>query len=165
MSLSAIIDWFERNNTYGINLGRIATLGFSLGGYLSPRVAAFNKRITCAVGNGGFGFLDTVPKKINPIWLRDFLYITGCENVEQLRATWGRLDIRDAPPLDRPLLYFQGGKDILIPRPKEQADYIMNWAVGEKELKYYPDGEHCCVNYLDEVYPYTFDWLRKHLMS
>jgi len=39
----------------------------------------------------------------------------------------------------------------------------MEWAVGDKELKYYPDGEHCCVHYLDEVYPYTFDWLAKHL--
>jgi hypothetical protein len=41
----------------------------------------------------------------------------------------------------------------------------MEWAVGEKELKYYPDGEHCCVNYKDEVNPYINDWFRKHLMK
>ena len=41
----------------------------------------------------------------------------------------------------------------------------MNWAVGEKELKYYPEGEHCCINYLDEIRPYINDWFRKHLLK
>jgi len=36
-------------------------------------------------------------------------------------------------------------------------------AAGEKELKFYPDGEHVCANYLDEVLPYATDWLKKHL--
>ena len=82
------------------------------------------------------------------------------ESVEQLD-----IDIKTAPPLDRPLLIFHSGKDRLIPNGREHADYFMEWAVGEKELKYYPDGEHICANYLDEVLPYTIDWLRKHLMN
>ncbi len=41
----------------------------------------------------------------------------------------------------------------------------MEWAVGEKELKYYPEGEHVCANYLDETDAYTIDWLKKHLMA
>jgi hypothetical protein len=32
-----------------------------------------------------------------------------------------------------------------------------------KELKFYPDGEHVCANYLDEVIPYTIDWFIKHV--
>jgi len=47
--------------------------------------------------------------------------------------------------------------------PREHADYFMQWAVGEKELRWYPDGEHVCANYLDEVIPNTIDWLRKRL--
>ena len=46
-------------------------------------------------------------------------------------------------------------------RNREQVECIMDWAIGEKELKYYPDGEHCCANYFDEVIPYSIDWLRK----
>jgi hypothetical protein len=44
------------------------------------------------------------------------------------RLTWKEriLDIREAPPLDRPLLYFHGGRDRLIPDAKQQADYIMD---------------------------------------
>ena len=67
--------------------------------------------------------------------------------------------------LDRPLLVFHSGKDRLIPHGKEHADCFMEWAAGERELRFYPDGEHICANYLDEVLPYTIDWLRKHLMN
>ncbi|UCF85573.1 MAG: hypothetical protein JSV50_08065, partial [Desulfobacteraceae bacterium] len=35
-AVSTVIDWFEENDKYNINLKRIATVGFSLGGYLSP---------------------------------------------------------------------------------------------------------------------------------
>jgi len=45
------------------------------------------------------------------------------------------------------------------PNERKHADLFMNWATGEKELVYYPDGEHVCANYLDEVIPKTIDWL------
>jgi dienelactone hydrolase len=156
----AIIDWFQENNRYFIDLQRIGTYGMSFGGYLSPRVAAFEKRIACAVGNGGFGYLrnSTSAKKVNPIWIKDILHVTGYEDIKKIE-----FDIKEAPPLDRPFLFIQGGKDKLIPEPKKQADYIMDWAIGEKELKYYIEGEHCCANFLDEVIPYAIDWIGKHL--
>jgi hypothetical protein len=31
------------------------------------------------------------------------------------------------------------------------------------DFVFYPDGGHVCANYLDEVIPYTIDWLIKHL--
>lgn len=161
--VTKIIDWFEENNNYNIDLKKIGNYGMSYGGYLSPRVAAFEKRISCAVGNGGLGYLKIKPKKINPIWIRDLLHVTGHKNINEVIAEWKELDIKEAPPLDRPLLFIQGGKDRLVPEPKKQADYIMNWAIGEKELKYYPDGEHCCANYFDEIIPYAIDWMKKHL--
>jgi alpha-beta hydrolase superfamily lysophospholipase len=163
-AVSTIIDYFEKNNRYKIDLTRIGVEGWSLGGYLAPRAAAFDKRICCAVGNGGPGFF---PRELvaNPISAREILYMTGLKNLEGLKTELEQFDIKKAPPLDRSLLIFHSGKDRLIPNGKEHADYFMDWAVGEKELKYYPDGEHCCVNYMDEVHPYINDWLRKHLMK
>jgi len=61
------------------------------------------------------------------------------------------------------LLIFHSGNDKLIPDGKKHGDYFMDWAVGEKEFGFYPDGEHVCANYLDEVIPYSIDWLSKHL--
>lgn len=163
-AVNAIIDWLEENNRYNINLGSIGTYGWSFGGYLSPRVAAYDKRISCAIGNGGPGYLKAeMAKGVNPIWVRDLLHVTGFKSIDEAKSMWDAIDIKKAPPLDRPLLIIHGGKDIVVPCPKEQAEYFMDWAVGEKELKYYPDGQHCCVNYFDEVIPYSIDWLRKHL--
>ena len=168
-AVSAIIDWLEQNEKEHMDLKRIGTLGFSLGGYLSPLAAGFDRRICCAVGNGGPSYLRHSPRKkaldpmeINTIWHRGFLYMTGKrtyrEAIEQFE-----IDIKKAPPMDRPLLIFQSGKDKVIPNGRAHADYFMEWAVSEKEMKFYPDGEHVCANYLDEVIPYTLDWFMKHL--
>ena len=163
-AVGAIIDWFEQNNKHNINLKRIGTSGWSFGGYLSPRAAAFDKRISCAIGNGGVGYITAeMAEKVSPIWARDLLYVTGFSNIAEAKAAWSEIDIKMAPRLDRPLLIIHGGRDIVVPNPREQANYIMDWAVGEKELKWYPDGEHCCANYFDEVIPYSIDWFKKHL--
>jgi pimeloyl-ACP methyl ester carboxylesterase len=161
-AVSTIIDYLEENNKYNIDLGRIGVEGWSLGGYLAPRAAAFDRRISCAVGNGGPGYF---PREINanPIYAREILYMTGLKNLGELKTELEQFDLKKVPSLDCPLLIIHGGEDRLI--PIEHAHYIMDWAVGEKELKYYPDGEHCCVNYKDEVQPYINDWFRRHLMK
>lgn len=171
--VSVIIDWFEKNNQFKINLEKIAIYGMSFGGYLSPRVAAFEKRISCAVGNGGFGYLQIGKKKenpltinlkrVNPIYIRGLLYMTGYKSINEFTKIWDKLDIKEVPPLDRPFLFIQGGKDRVIPNATLQAKYLMEWAIGEKKLLYYPNGEHCCANYLDEVIPFSIDWLSKYL--
>jgi len=163
-AVSAIIDWFEKGNKYDIDLKRIGTLGFSLGGYLSPLSAAYDKRICCAVGNGGPANFFYLPseKRIVPTLYRGFMHIAKTKTYQGAMEQFD-FDIKKAPPMDRPLLIFHSGNDKLIPHGKKHGDYFMEWAVGEKEFKFYPDGEHVCANYLDEVIPYTLDWLIKHL--
>jgi alpha-beta hydrolase superfamily lysophospholipase len=165
-AVTAIIDWFERHNAHQLDLSRIATLGFSLGGYLAPVCAAYDRRICCTVGNSGFARIGGLSgaKKLNPIWQRGVNYLTGCERFEDAVRNFD-LDINSAPVLDRPLLFFHAGKDEVMPTPKKQADAFMEWARGEKDLQYYPEAEHCTVDYLDEVFPYIVDWLQRHLCS
>ena len=163
-SVSAIIDWFENNNNYNMDLQKIATLGWSLGGYLAPRAAAFDKRICCAVGSGGpadASFLSN-KMKVNPLLLKGIPHLVGAKTYEQSLELF-QIDIRTAPPMDRPLLIFHSGKDKLIPNGKDHANVFTTWAKGETELKYYPDGTHVCANYLDETDAYMIDWLKKHL--
>lgn len=163
-AISAIIDWFEQHDGYGLDLERIATVGFSLGGHLAPLSAAYDGRIRCTVGNSGFARIGGLAgaKELNPIWQRGVNYMTGYEDFEEAVRHFD-LDITQAPRLDRPLLFFHAGRDEVMPTPKKQADMFMEWASGEKELVYYPDAEHCTVDYLDEVFPYIIDWLRRHL--
>lgn len=164
-SVSAVIDWFfENNHQYGVNLEKIATLGFSLGGHLAPLSAAHDNRICCTVGNSGFAQIGGVKgaRKLNPIWQRGIQFMTGFDDFEEAVRRFD-LDITKAPGLECPLLFFHAGKDEVMPTPKKQADTFINWAKGEKELKYYPDAEHCTVDRLDEVFPTIVDWLKKQL--
>lgn len=161
-AVSAIIDWFEGQRQYGIDLTRIALAGFSLGGYLAPMSAAYDKRVACTMGNCGPAFIGGLDglKKMNPIWKRGVTYLTGCETLEEAadRFDW---DIADAPSLQIPFLCYQAGRDEVISNPKLHGDKMMKWAGGEKTLKYYEDGEHCTQNYLDEVFPEIIDWFKK----
>lgn len=166
-SVQNIIDWlFEHNDYYNINLNKIATVGFSLGGHLAPLIASYDERICCTVGNSGFAKIGGVTgaKKLNPIWQRGINYMTGFDDFNEAVKHFD-LDITKAPNLQCPLLFFHSGKDEVMPHPKKQADTFISWAQGEKELRYYADAEHCTVNYLDESFPYIIDWLKKHLFD
>jgi dienelactone hydrolase len=164
-AVSAIIDWFEENNSYDIDLKRIATVGWSLGGYLSPRAAAFEKRINCAIGSGGPAHFRDISnkRKVNPILLSGIPHIAGVDNYEDALKLID-IDITTAPPMERPLLIFHSGEDKLIPNGKEHAETFMEWAIGDIELKFYPDGQHVCANYLDETDAYMIDWLKRNLV-
>lgn len=160
-AVSSIIDWFEKQQRYEIDLKRIALVGFSLGGYLAPVSAAHDRRVKCVVGNSGLTYIRGLNglKKLNPIWQRGVTYMTGCETLEEAvtKFDW---DIEDSPNLQVPLLFYHAGKDEVMPSPKIHADKMMKWARGDKTLKFYEDGEHCTQNYLDEVFPEIIDWLR-----
>jgi len=157
-TISTIINWFEENNKYNIDFKKIATYGISLGGYFSFRAAALDKRICCAVVISGPGYFTTLSelKKVK----KALLYTTGANSLKEVKSLWGEISIKEVPQLDRPLLLIYGEEDKTI--PIEHAYYMMDWAIGEKELKSYPEGKHACINFLDEVVPYSIDWLRKH---
>lgn len=163
-TVTAIIDWFEKQNIYDIDLERIGRVGFSLGGYLAPISAAYDKRVKCVVGNSGLVYIGGLKglKQLNPIWQRGVTYMTGCESLNEAvnKFNW---DIEDSPNLKVPLLFYHAGKDEVMPSPKIHANKIMKWAKGEKTLRYYEDAEHCTMNYLDEVFPEIIDWFKLKL--
>ncbi len=51
LPVKAVIDFLE--NYKEIKISRIALMGRSMGGYLAPRAAAFDKRIDACIANGG----------------------------------------------------------------------------------------------------------------
>ncbi|BCZ45366.1 hypothetical protein psyc5s11_14330 [Clostridium gelidum] len=163
-ALSAIIDWFEKQQEYDIDIEieKIALVGFSLGGYLAPMCAAYDKRVKAVVGNSGLVYIGGLNglKKLNPIWQRGVTYMTGYETLEEAvdKFNW---DIENSPNLQVPLLFYHGGKDEVMISPEIHAEKVMRWAKGDKTLKFYEDGEHCTMNYLDEVFPEIIDWIKK----
>jgi dienelactone hydrolase len=163
---TAVIDWVIENQAPHVDVAHIGAIGFSMGGFFGPLSAAHDRRIACVVGNGGPAHLRFLlpERSANPILYRGFPHAAGVRTLTEVVDKLG-YDITKAPPLDRPMLIQHSGGDRIIPNGRAHAEIFMNWAVGEKELQFYPDGEHVCANYLDEVLPYAFDWLRRHLTS
>jgi dienelactone hydrolase len=163
-AVSAIIDWFEKQSQYKIDLQKIGLVGFSLGGYLAPLSAAYDPRVKCVVGNSGLVYIGALNglKRLNPIWQRGVTYMTGTDTLSEA-VEYFNWDIEDAPKLYVPLLFFHAGKDEVMPDPDVHAAKIMKWAQSEKILRYYEDGEHCTMNYLDEVFPEIIDWFKHKL--
>lgn len=161
--VSTIIDWIECHNEYCIDKSRIGLFGYSLGGFLAPYSAAFDKRVKCVVANSGWGDIQGY-FGVNKMKLhkRGVLHMTGCHDLQEASIKFD-LNINSAPRLDVPMLYFHAGKDAVIENPRQQARIVMEWTKGEKELRFYEDAEHCTVNYLDEVLPYSIDWLLRTL--
>lgn len=55
----------------GINKNKIAIMGRSMGGYLAPRAAAFDHRITACIANGGvYDFTENIFKNFPPDFLK-----------------------------------------------------------------------------------------------
>lgn len=161
--VSIIIDWFEKQQIYDIDIERIALVGFSLGGYLAPMSAAYDKRVKCVIGNSGLVYIGGVSglKRLNPIWQRGVTYMTGCATLEEA-VNYFDWDIEESPNLQIPFLFYHAGKDEVMPAPKTHAEKVMRWANGDKTLKFYEDAEHCTMNYLDEVFPEIVDWIKKN---
>ncbi len=163
-AVTAVLDWLEVHYANRIALDKAGAIGFSMGGYFAPVAAAYDKRIRCVAANGGPADLRFLlpERNANPILFRGFPHAAGTESLAEAVEKLG-YDISEAPPLDRPMLIHHSGGDRIIPEGRKHAEKFMQWAVGEKELKFYPDGEHVCANYLDEVLPYAIDWLKKRL--
>ncbi len=164
-AVSAVIDWLIAEHAAHIDVTRIGAIGFSMGGYFAPVAAANDKRIACAAGSGGPADLKFLlpERKANPILLRGLAHCAGTATLTEAVEKLG-YDLSNEPRLDRPMLILHGGNDRLIPDGGGHAERFMDWASGEKQLRFYPDGEHVCANYLDETLPLMVDWMRRHLL-
>ena len=163
-AIITIIDWFENNNTFNIDMERIGVVGLSFGGLSSVIAAAQDPRIDCVISNGGYAYIPPLSfiKKLHISTRLAVSYMSGINSMKEFYQKFGHLDIKNFPPLERPMLIIQGGKDDVV--PAEHAFYFMDWAVGkDKELLYIEDSNHCCQDRFDIVMPYTIDWFKKYL--
>jgi dipeptidyl aminopeptidase/acylaminoacyl peptidase len=165
-AIITIIDWLESNNTFNIDMERIGVIGMSFGGLSSVIAAALDSRIDCVISNGGYAYFPPLShiKKLSIPTRRSVYYMTGYNSMKEISKEFGHVDIKKYPPLERPMLIIQGGKDKTV--PPEHAYYFMEWATGkDKELLYFEDSGHCCQDRFDLVIPYTIDWFRKYLIN
>jgi 2,6-dihydroxypseudooxynicotine hydrolase len=146
----------------GVDGGRLAVWGVSLGGYYAPRVAAAaGERIrACVALAGPYNFGDCWDDL--PQLTRDtFRVRSGSGTDDEARAVASTLDLtKQAEAITAPLLVVTGRLDRLI--PWQHAERLAAEAPNA-ELLLLDDGNHGCMNVWPKHRPYTADWLAARL--
>jgi dienelactone hydrolase len=158
---AAALDFMESFD--GIDQARIGTVGFSLGGYYAPRVAAFEPRVKAAVGISG-------PYHLSEYWdhrpqmTRDtFQFLSGAANEREAKEKASKLDLSGvAERIEQPLLIITGDKDRLVPwqETKRISDQAKN-----ATWRLYEGGNHVVNNMPYQHKTFVADWLREHLTA
>ncbi|MFD8703788.1 alpha/beta hydrolase family protein [Kitasatospora sp. NPDC059648] len=141
----------------GLDLGRTAVVGLSLGGYYAAVAAAHEPRLRAAVAVSGPYRLD---------WAALVPFVTEtlgqrCGGPDAARAFADRLDLTElAPTITLPLLVVEGGEDRI---PGVTNATVLAERAPNAELLLVPHGNHLLGTALPDWLPATADWLTARL--
>lgn len=157
-----------------VDANRVGIMALSLGGYYAPRVAAFEKRIQCAVAWGAmWNWHHTVVARLNPnattqrsvSHFGDHLqWVFGKNSIEEvLQVTQHFTHEKTAANITCPLLIVHGENDRQI--PLADAEKLYHGAVNstKRELKVFrladTGAEHCQADNGSLAVDYMSDWI------
>ena len=144
-----------------LDLDRIGTIGFSLGGYYAPRVAAFEPRVKAAVGMSGAYRLSDYWDERPVMTRKTFQQHSGASTDAEAKSFAATLSLEGvAGKISQPLLIITGDLDLLVPwrESKRTADEAPN-----STWKLYEGGNHVVNNMSYESKAFAADWLREQL--
>jgi dienelactone hydrolase len=158
---AAIVDWLLTRDD--VDTTRIGLWGVSMGGYLAPRAAAFEKRISACIALAGpydFGEIwDNLPELSREV----FRVRSHCATQEEAKAHSATLTLGGgiARQIDCPLFVLMGKQDRLV--DWRQAQRLADEASGPVELLYIEDGNHIANNRPWRWRALTADWMAQKL--
>ncbi|HEX9058926.1 MAG TPA: alpha/beta hydrolase, partial [Clostridia bacterium] len=157
-SLGAVVDFMYDYEKVGKNIGIV---GYSYGGYMAARAAAFNNKIkaSCSIG-GAYDIFEALEKM--PHLIKIIMAITGkdestSERMARLMTLKGL-----CKNIESSLLVIHGGKDHLFSVQNIQKLYN-EASSSDKTIKIWESGNHCCTNYSTEVTCTAADWFMDKL--
>lgn len=159
VTASAAIDYLlTRDDVDG---ERVGICGVSLGGYLAPRCAAFERRLRAVASCGGLHSLEE--RRLHEgIHLARWLHIWGASTEQELLdKSRGATLTGVARNITAPLLVVHGERDTLIPPADARRTYEQ--AQGPKRWVCYPEGNHVCNNIIYKYRPLVADFMAEHL--
>ena len=141
---------------------KIGVYGRSLGGYLGPIVAAYDKRLRALVSAGGLydvSHWDSLGESTKNNWRHTF----GFENLDEAKEYLLKEITLEGvvQKITCPFLIVHSEKDANA--PADAATRMKAEAKCEAELRIYEDGIHVCDNIPYKYQRYVADWLLKKL--
>lgn len=159
--ISAVIDRLESHDPAGVDPGRLATLGVSLGGFYAPQVAAFDDRVDACVGISGPFVVGPASKYQSALHREQFLWACQTDSLVEADEITEAMSLREViEDLRVPSLMVTGGADTIV-HPAETERIAARAPGGEFLL--YEDAGHVCNDIPYEYKPRVADWLRSHL--
>ncbi|QUI24578.1 alpha/beta hydrolase [Vallitalea pronyensis] len=159
-ALDAVVEYMYNDDRVGINIGMV---GWSFGGYLVARTAAYSKKLKAVAFSGG----SYNPKEIL-IFLPNFTHVfkalTG-KNDEDVFKMLDKMNMKDrCENITAPLLIIHGKPDPIF--SVEGVQRIHDEASStDKTIKIWEDGNHCVSNHYLEVLTTISDWFADRLKS
>jgi dienelactone hydrolase len=159
VAVAAVLDRLTGRDD--LDLDRVGLLGVSLGGYYSPRVAAFEPRVKAAVGLSGPYDFSEIWDDLPVLTRETFVAKSFSSDDDEGRAKASELNLDGvAERIQQPYLAITGKLDRLIPwqqteRGAEEAPNGM--------FVLHEDGNHGCANVPYKTRPPAADWLREQL--
>lgn len=167
---SPAVDYLERRRD--VDAARIGMMGWSLGGYYSPRAAAFEKRFKLCVAwgaNHNWGEmqrkrLDNAGKNPVPHYWEHVMWVWGKSSMAEYMEFVPRITLEGViEKITVPLLITHGGNDRQIPVEYAHQSYREATGAASKTLKIFDEAdysvEHCNVDNLEPARSYISDWI------
>jgi dipeptidyl aminopeptidase/acylaminoacyl peptidase len=153
---AAVVDWIEGRTD--LNAGKIGIWGVSLGGYYSPRAAAYEKRIKACIALSGPYEWDRIWDGLPELTRETFRVRSHAKDEMQARAVAKTLTMKEAAPrITCPIFIVTGRQDRLV--PASHAEELAKAVAGPVELMVVEDGGHNANNRPYRYRSRTADWL------
>jgi len=153
---AAVVDWIERRKD--LNAQKIGIWGVSLGGYYSPRAAAYEKRIKACIALSGPYEWDRIWDGLPELTRETFRVRSHSKDETQARAVAKTLTMKEAAPrITCPTFIVTGRQDRLV--PASHAEQLAKAVSGPVELMVVEDGGHNANNRPYRYRSRTADWL------
>jgi len=153
---AAVCDWIEQRSD--LDAQRIAIWGVSLGGYYSPRAAAYEKRIKACIALSGPYDWDRIWDGLPELTRETFRVRSHANTDAEARANARKLTmVEAAPSIQCPIFVVTGRQDRLV--PASHAEQLARSVAGPVELMIVEDGGHNANNRPYRYRSRTADWL------
>jgi 2,6-dihydroxypseudooxynicotine hydrolase len=152
----AVVDWIEKRKD--LDASRVAIWGVSLGGYYSPRAAAYEKRFKACIALSGPFEWDKIWDGLPELTRDTFRVRSHSKTMEEAFEKCKALTMVDAAPrITCPTFVVTGRQDRLV--PASHAERLAKSVSGPVELMVVEDGGHNANNRPYRYRSRTADWL------
>jgi fermentation-respiration switch protein FrsA (DUF1100 family) len=162
VAVAAVIDFVETRRD--LDGARIGLWGVSLGGYYSPRAAAFEQRASACIALGGpydwVAAWDGLPQ----LTREAFRVRSHCATLEEARRHAATLSLAGlAHRISCPIYIMNGRQDRLV--PSGDAERLAREVKGPVTLHMIEDGNHVATNRAYRWRSHSADWMAAQLRA